>query len=203
MSVTPNTQGTQGTITGTAQVQITDPNSEVASVGFYVTGADGVVRGPFDADSHSGDSYQKEVILSAVRSTRVQPVVTLNDGSIIKPQPAMFGVRFEPIGATPGTFTSFAALAVTGGVQVTVARDANATAWRVWAALGRYPTVDNTALGALDPQYLRFDSDSDNDPTATSLTIGAVAGQWQVIAQPYNSAGLPGPSAAATVQVTS
>lgn len=77
--------------TGTLRLTVTDPEALVASVAFFVTGGTGVAgqrerTGPHPADEvPAAGVHLKRVALHDSYATLVEPVVTLEDGSTLRP----------------------------------------------------------------------------------------------------------------------
>jgi hypothetical protein len=188
--------GSQTDVTATARVTVTDPQSELRSLGFFVTGGDGRRIGLLPADRIlTGGIYEKDILLDSARSSRVQAAAVSADGSVVISAPMTFGPRFEPFAATPG---ALGATSITPGARsISVSTSlGTAASWKCFARLGAQPTTDGTSAAPLDDAWLRYD-----EPT-TSFTMSADPGSWYVTALGYNSAGHPGPLASATVQVT-
>ncbi len=95
--------GMQGAATGTVTVRISDPNAQLASVGFEVRlrREDGTTSesGPYPPDrqeyppvsSPDPGFFEKTVLLDRRDRTAVQPVITLLDGTEIRPAEVAFG----------------------------------------------------------------------------------------------------------------
>ena len=188
--------GSQTDVVGTARITVTDPQSELRSVGFFVTGGDGRRVGPRPADRLLSDGiYEKDVLLDAARSTRVEATAVGADGSVVVSPPMTFGPRFEPLTAAPRALGATSITPSSLSIAVTTSLG-SASSWKCFARKGALPTVDGTAATPLDDAWLRYDE------PATSFSMSVDAGTWYVSALGYNSAGQPGPIASATVQVT-
>jgi hypothetical protein len=188
--------GSQTDVLGTARITVTDPQAEVRSIGFFVTGGDGRRTGPLPADrALTGGIYEKDLILDAARSTRAQAAAVAADGSVVLSTPMTFGSRFEPLTAPAGALGATAFTPSSRSIAVTTSLG-SAASWKCFARKGAQPTVDGTTATPLDDAWLRYDE------PATSFTMSADPGTWYVSALGYNSAGQAGPIASATVQVT-
>jgi hypothetical protein len=187
--------GSKSDVTGLVRLTVTDPNTEVRSVGFYTTRA-GRRIGPLTPQNPSSGVYEAVVLLDAAHGTRLEYEVVLENGSILQAPAALLGPRFEPLATTPGTFASFAATAATSRIDVSAALG-NAVLWKCYARRGARPTVDGEANSPPHDEYLRTVS-------AESETVAMTAspGTWHVLGLGYNSAGQPGPRHQTTVQVT-
>lgn len=101
------------------------------------------------------------------------------------------GVVAEPIqqitidaDSTPSLASVSLAKISSGVLQVTRgAADDDCKLWKAYLRKGTYPTVDGTATGALDEQFLRFTDVVDR----ASFQMGAGDGTWYCIAVPINS----------------
>lgn len=188
--------GSQTDVLGTARVTVTDPQAELRSIGFFVTGGDGRRIGPIPADrALTGGIHEKDLILNAARSARAQATAITADGSVVVSAPMTFGSRFEPLTAPPGALgaTSFTPSSRSIAVATSLG---TAASWKCFARKGAQPTADGTTATPLDDAWLRYDE------PATSFTMSADPGTWYLSALGYNSAGQAGPIASATVEVT-
>jgi hypothetical protein len=196
--VTLATSGSQADVTGLVRLTVTDPAAEVASVGFYLTGRDKRRTGPLAADrTPSAGEYEKDVLLDARVMTRVEPEVVLMDGTVLRGQSALLGVRFEPISAVSGRLTSVSATPQARRIDVAAVLD-NAVIWKCYARKGAAPTADGLDTSPPSAAYLRFQSDA----SSLAFWMTADPGTWKLITLGYNPAGQPGPIHADQVEVT-
>lgn len=190
------TSGTQTAVTGLARVTVTDPDTEVRSVDFYLIDKNKRRIGPLTPDrALTGGVYEKDVILDIRESTRVEPEVVLADGSVLKSAHALFGARYEPIDVTQAALASLTVTPSSQHLTISVSLG-TAILWKCFARLGQLPTADGTAWTAPSERYLR-----EWDSTELSFSMGIIPGTWHVIAIGYNSAGQPGPRSTVTAQV--
>lgn len=198
MAVQLDVNGSQEAVIGTVRLTVTDPGNDVASIGFEVTELGSTARGPFGPDrTPSANVFEKDVVLSERRITRVHPLATLHDGTVLRAPTAGFGVRFEPRTAPAGTMASAVVTAIPGALRID-ATAGTATRWRCYARLGSWPTADGTPRAALHEDYLRVEA----TPSETSITMAAAPGRWYVIILGYNGAGQAGPRIARDLQVS-
>lgn len=196
--VTLATSGSQADVTGLIQLAVTDPASEVASVGFYLTGRGKRRVGPLPADRNpSAGVYEKDVLLDARVLTRVEPEVVLSDGTAIRGPVALLGVRFEPIGVESGRLDSVSVTGEPRRIDVATALD-NAILWKCFARRDVAPTADGLDTSPPASAYLRFQGDA----AALSFWMTADPGTWKLMTIGYNAAGQPGPVRANQVEVT-
>lgn len=189
--------GIQDSLVGTLRLGMQDPNGEVRSVGFYVTDGSGIESGPHPADRTPVASvYEKDVTLGDANETHVQPVVTLHDGTVLRPRAERFGLRFATRHVPPGTLASTNVTAGTKEVSVSATPE-TAVVWKGWLRRGGWPTEDGLATGPVADTYLRFEG----DPKLTSFSTTAEPGGWYAVLVGYNTAGQPGPRKTASVEV--
>jgi hypothetical protein len=195
--VTLATSGSQADVTGLIQLTVTDPASEVASVGFYLTGRDKHRVGPLPADRNpSADTYEKDVLLDARVLTRVEPEVVLSDGTVVRGPVALLGVRFEPLTAGPGRLASVNVTAQASRIDVVTALD-SAVIWKCYARKGAPPTIDGLDGSPPARAYLRFQGDA----ALLSFSMSLDPGTWMLVTVGYNGAGQRGPAITHTVEV--
>lgn len=191
------TSGSQADVTGLVRLTVTDPAAEVASVGFYLTGRDKRRIGPLPADRNpSAGLYEKDVLLDARVLTRVEPEVILQDGTALRAQTALLGVRFEPLAAAPGQLASVSVVPQPRRLDV-VAALATAVLWKCYARRGGAPTVDGLDGGIPASRYLRFQGSA----SSLSFSMSVDPGIWKLVTVGYNGAGQRGPAVAHTVEV--
>jgi len=91
MTVQVNTYGTDDGIMGTLVLTLHDPSSEVGTVRFRVTGADGIPSSLVAADRvPSPGVYEKDVPLALDTETLIEPVVTLVAGGTLPAEAQTF-----------------------------------------------------------------------------------------------------------------
>lgn len=196
--VTLATSGSQSDVTGLIALTVTDPGAEVTSVGFYLTGRDKRRLGPLPPDrTPSAGVHEKDVLLDPRVLTRVEPEVILLDGTALRGQPALLGLRFEPLAAAPGRLASATVTPNPSNIDVVAALD-TAVMWKCYARKGSPPTVDGLDSSAPDRAYLRFQGDA----ASLSFSMSADPGTWKLITVGYNGAGQRGPAIASTVEVS-
>lgn len=197
MPVTLATSGSQSDVTGLVRLTVTDPDGEAASVGFYVTTRDKRRIGPVSADRNpSAGVYEKDVLLDARVLTRVEPEVVLRDGTSLRAQGALLGVRFEPLTVGPGRLASANVTTQPRRIEVAVVLG-TAVMWKCFARKGTPPTIDGLDTSPPARAYLRFQSDA----AALSFSMSVDPGTWKLICVGYNAAGQRGPAIALTAEV--
>lgn len=183
---------TQDEATGTTVLTVHDPNGEVSSVTFEVqVGTGALIAYPPDRSTEVSATdriHEKDVARDLADATTVQPLVTLTDSTVLRPEAAVFAPRTDVPSAALG------GLRVTsdwGKLNVSVLPE-EARSWKCWVRRGAWPTEDGTAGGALLKKYLRADVRADE----TSVTLparGADGDLWYVAAIGYDPLGQPGP----------
>ena len=192
------TSGSQADVTGLVRLTITDPAAEVASVGFYLTSRDRRRVGPLRADRIvAGGVHEKDVLLDARVLTRVEPEVILRDGTTLRGQTALLGVRFEPRTTGPGKLTSVSVTPQASRIGVAVVLD-TAVMWKCYARKGTPPTTDGLDGSPPARLYLRFQGDA----ASLSFSMSVDPGTWKLVTVGFNGAGQRGPDITHTVEVT-
>lgn len=195
--VTLATSGSQADVTGLVRLTITDPAAEVASVGFYLTGRDRRRVGPLGSDRIvAGGIHEKDVLLDARVLTRVEPEVILHDGTTLRAQTALLGVRFEPLTTGPGKLASVGVALQPSRIDVTAALD-TAVMWKCYARKGAPPTTDGLDGSPPARAYLRFQGDA----ASLSFSMSVDPGTWKLVTVGYNGAGQRGPAITHSVEV--
>lgn len=195
--VTLATSGSQADVTGLVQLTITDPAAEVASVGFYLTGRDRRRVGPLGSDRIvAGGIHEKDVLLDARVLTRVEPEVILHDGTTLRGQTALLGVRFEPLTTGPGKLASVSVALQPSRIDVTAVLD-TAVMWKCYARKGAPPTTDGLEGSPPARSYLRFQGDA----ASLSFSMSVDPGTWKLVTVGYNGAGQRGPAITHSVEV--
>lgn len=191
------TSGSQSDVTGLIRLTVTDPASEVASVGFHLSGRDRRRIGPLPPDrTPSAGVHEIDVLLDARVMTRVEPEVVLLDGTTLRAPSALLGVRFEPINAVPGRLTLVNVTTQPRRIDVVTALD-NAVIWKCYARKGSAPTADGLDSSPPARAYLRFQGDA----ASLSFSMSVDPGTWKLITAGYNGAGQRGPAITSTVEV--
>lgn len=191
------TSGSQSDVTGLIRLTVTDPASEVASVGFHLTGRDKRRVGPLPPDRNpSAGVYEKDVLLDARIMTRIEPEVVLITGTTLRGPAALLGVRFEPLTAASGRLASANVTTQSRRIDVAAALD-NAVIWKCYARKGAAPTADGLDSSPPASRYLRFQGDA----AALAFWMTAEPGTWKLISVGYNSAGQQGPLRRSQVEV--
>ena len=193
MSLQISLSSTTDSIVGTARVSISDPANEVEKVEFFTTVLPAGARtGPF-APTQSPDVgvHELDVLLDTVNQTKVEAVATLTDSTTRTPTPAFVTFTARAASPPPPSLGSLAVAAEWWRIDVAVV-PGSAHSWKCWVRPASWPTVDDTATGALKDEYLRFEGN--RDELAFSIPIVPPNGQpWYVIAVGYDRAGVAGP----------
>jgi Cellulase (glycosyl hydrolase family 5) len=179
---------TQSATAGTVQLLVADP-SAVASAAFRVIGPDGAATGPLPPDRTPAPGvFEKDVPRDRGGPVRVEPVLTLADGSTVAAEPAVFDAlppdpeapRVERLELAP----EWGRLTVTALVR-------GGAGWRCWVRRDGWPTADGTPQGAPLDAYLRFDGPRDR--TGFSLQLDGPPGTpWYAVAAAYGADGWAG-----------
>jgi hypothetical protein len=183
---------TQDEAVGTTVLTVDDPNGEVSSVTFEVQVGSGspVAYSPDRTTDLSATErvYEKEVPRDIDDETTVQPVVTLTDSAILRPDSAVFASRSE---APSPALGGLRVASDWGRIHIAVLPE-EAHSWKCWVRRGAWPTDDRTAGGLLLDRYLRAEAGADR----TSLMVparGADGDLWYVVVMGYDRLGRPGP----------
>lgn len=190
--------GVQSDLSAVARIQLTDPNGDVASVAFHVTGRDRRKKGPLAPDRVlSGNVFEKDVILDPTTLTRVDSEAILNDGTVARGNSALLASRFEP---TNNAAAALQQLVVTpSALRIDVSATLGAAAlWKCYARRGAWPTLNTVESGPVDPLFQRHEGSA----SQLSFSTFAKSGTWYVIAVSFNTAGQPGTRRKSFVQVT-
>ena len=165
MSVQVNTYGTDDGIVGTLVLTLHDPASEVGTVRFRVTGADGIPSSPVAADRvPSPGVYEKDVRLALDTETLIEPVVTLAAGGTVPAEAQSFSrLSGQVLTLLQGSRTERGS-SLEIGTGLTLGR----------AADGRRPLLTGTGGSGTGGTLAVQDEDTTATPAGTLTFQGAV-----------------------------
>jgi hypothetical protein len=165
MSVQVNTYGTDDGIMGTLVLTLHDPASEVATVRFRVTGADGVPSSPVAADRVPRPGvYEKDVPLALDTETLIEPVVTLTAGGTVPAEAQSFSrISGQMLTLVKGSLTERGS-SLEIGAGLALGRTAD----------GRRPVLTGTAPSGTGGTLAVQDADTAATPASTLAFQGTV-----------------------------